>query len=379
MSAPQNVHVNPLYLGTYLAGRAPMATAAEQLAASEPFLKETDQPLSPPWTEGDTPVDPGASPPAGGKPDSQMAVRQRLAMILAGGALHADLVAAVLDQPTTESLTIETLEADQVQAGQWIEATTQELARAWNRASAGATDAGASTPVDRLPDEHRYEIARLLVDFLREHPDGPMRIEPARLATYLTAPETPDRSVAPDWGQRLAEARALARVLDAALRCDFQREVKTVLGEAWTAIAGTAERQADPIDQVLALTPEARRIAWQRLLDVGGVLYAATLARVHRDSVRMIQAYQDCLNTGDAAGADRLARAYQDRRLGYAGVTHYFQVTVEPLGRWIRASLASPPESPVREMPAAASRSPPGAVGRRPPAPAMPGGGGNGP
>lgn len=378
MSAPQNVHVNPLYLGTYLAARVTMATAADQLAASEPFQKETDQPLSPPRMEGSIQIA-DAALPVEGEADPQMAVRQRLAMILAGGALHADLVAVVLDQPTTESLTIEALEADQVQASQWIEATTQELVRAWNGASAGATDAGALTPIGRLPDEHRYEITRLLVDFLREYPDGPMRIEPAHLATYLTAPETAHRSVAPGWGQRLAEARALARVLDAALRCDFQREVKTVLGEAWTAIAGTAERQADPIDQVLALAPEVRRIAWQRLLDVGGVLYAATLARVHRDSVRMIQAYQDCLNAGDAAGADRLARAYQDRRLGYAGVAHYFQVAVEPLGRWIRASLASPPEPPVRETPAAASRSPPGAVRRRPPAPAPPGGGGNGP
>ena len=52
MSAPQNVHVNPLYLGTYLAARVPMATAADQLAASEPFQKETDQPLSPPRMEG---------------------------------------------------------------------------------------------------------------------------------------------------------------------------------------------------------------------------------------------------------------------------------------------------------------------------------------
>ena len=189
-----------------------------------------------------------AAPPVEGEADPRMAVRQRLAMILAGGALHADLVAAVLDQPTTESLTIEALEADQVQAGQWIKATTQELARAWNGTSTGASDAGATTPVGRLPDEHRYEIVRLLVDFLREHPDGLTRIEPARLATYLTAPETAHRPVAPDWGQRLAEARALARVLGAALRCDFQREVTTVLGEAWTTIAGTAERR--PISSI---------------------------------------------------------------------------------------------------------------------------------
>ena len=119
-------------------------------------------------------------------------------------------------------------------------------------------------------------------------------------------------------------------MLVVALRCDFQRELTTVLGEAWTAIAETAERQADQLDQALALTPEARRIAWQRLLDIGGVLYAATLARVHRDSVRMIQAYQDCLNAGDAAGADWLARAYQDRRLGYAGIRIFSRLPSNP-------------------------------------------------
>ena len=207
----------------------------------------------------------------------------------------------------------------------------------------GADGADVDSPArsDRLSDEHRYEIARLLVDLLREHPDGPMRIEPTRLAGYLTAPETVHRAVSTDSGQRWAEARALARVLVVALRCDFQRELRTVLGEAWTAIAETAERQADQLDQALALTPEARRIAWQRLLDIGGVLYAATLARVHRNSVRMIQAYQDCLNAGDAAGADWLARAYQDRRLGYAGIPHYFQIAVEPIDRWVQAALAA--------------------------------------
>jgi hypothetical protein len=171
MSAPQNVHVNLLYLGTYLATRVPMATAAEQPAASEPFLKETDPPLSPPRMEGSTQIA-DAAPPVEGEADPRMAVRQRFAMILAGGALHADLVAAVLDQPTTESLTIKALEADQVQAGQWIEATTQELARAWSGASTGATDAGASTPVGRLPDEHRYEIARLWSIFCASIPTG---------------------------------------------------------------------------------------------------------------------------------------------------------------------------------------------------------------
>ena len=101
MSAPQNVHVNPLYLGTYLAARAPMATAAEQLAASEPFQKKTDQPLSPPRMEGSIQIA-DAAPPVEGEADPQMAVRQRLAMILAGGALHADTIVAACRYAASE-------------------------------------------------------------------------------------------------------------------------------------------------------------------------------------------------------------------------------------------------------------------------------------
>ena len=377
MSVPQNVHVNPAYLGTYLAARVP-ASAPEQPPVAETFLEETGQPLTPPRTAVGFPVDPGVSPAPEGGPDSRVAIRQRLAMILAGGALHADLVAAALDYPASEPPAAEALDAHQMRASQWIEATTQELARVWGGSGVGGADVDSPGRPDRLSDERRYEIARLLVEVLREHPDGPTRIEPARLAAYLALPETSRRSVDPDSGQRLAEARTLARVLVAALHCDFQREVTTVLGEAWTAIAETAERQADQLDQALALTPDARRIAWQRLLDADGVLYAAALARVHRDSVRMIQSYQECLNTGDAAGADRLARAYQDRRLGYAGIAHYFQVAVEPINRWVRAALAAVEEPAVREAP----KSMPGGAAsgaRRRTAAAAPGGGGSGP
>lgn len=51
MSAPQNVHVNPAYLGTYLAARIP-APAPEQPTASEALLEETGQRLSPPRPKG---------------------------------------------------------------------------------------------------------------------------------------------------------------------------------------------------------------------------------------------------------------------------------------------------------------------------------------
>ena len=59
-------------------------------------------------------------------------------------------------------------------------------------------------------------------------------------------------------------------------------------------------------------------------LQVGGRLYAATLARVHRESVALIQEYQACLNRRDPAAADAIARQYQDRRLGYEGIAFHF-------------------------------------------------------
>ena len=194
MSAPQNVHVNPAYLGTYLAARVP-ASAPEQSTASETFLEENGQLLSPPRTAVGSLVDSRDPPAPEGGSDSRMALHQRLAMILAGGALHADLVAAALDHLASEPPAAEALEADQVRASQWIEATTRELVRIWDGSGADGADVDSPARSDRLSDEHRYEIARLLVDLLREHPDGPMRIEPTRLAGYLTAPETVHRAV----------------------------------------------------------------------------------------------------------------------------------------------------------------------------------------
>ena len=376
MSAPQNVHVNPAYLGTYLAARFSVGPRTIHRFRDLPggersaFIPTQNGGRFPGrfsrssgargWVRFADGAPPAPCDDFGGR-------------CLARGPGRRRPRPSRREPPAAEAL-----EADQVRASQWIEATTRELVRIWDGSGADGADVDSPARSDRLSDEHRYEIARLLVDLLREHPDGPMRIEPTRLAGYLTAPETVHRAVSTDSGQRWAEARALARVLVVALRCDFQRELTTVLGEAWTAIAETAERQADQLDQALALTPEARRIAWQRLLDIGGVLYAATLARVHRDSVRMIQAYQDCLNAGDAAGADWLARAYQDRRLGYAGIPHYFQIAVQPIDRWVQAALAAVNALAVREAP-----KPPldGSTrgARRRTAPAAPGGGGNEP
>jgi hypothetical protein len=348
MSAPSPVRVNPLYLGSYLMARVQgSAAATESPADPEALQEEIGQSLQSSGTKVDSSVDPCALPIANSEPDVQKALRERLPLALAGGALHTELVVAALNHPASELPTVEALEAYQVQASQWIEATTRMLAGAWQGSGAGEVDDDAPFGRGQIPDDHRYEITRLLAQVLRDHPDAPTQIEPARMAMYLTVPESAHRSLHPDSGMRLAEARALVYVLIAALRCDFQREVSTVLNDAWTAVAETAERQAQPLDQALDLTPDAWQRALRHLLDTTGALYAATLAWVHRNSVQMIQAYQDRLNAGDSAGADRLAQAYQDRRLGYAGIPHYFQMAVEPIHRWVRVALSE--EATVRE------------------------------
>ena len=341
MSAPSPVRVNPLYLGSYMAARVQGSAATEPPDDPEVLQEETALPSS--GIKGDSPVDPGPLPMAHGEPHVPTAIRERLVLALAGGALHTELVVAALNHAASESSpTVEALEAYQVQASQWIEATTRQLAHAWQGSGVGSCAVSSEAPSGggQIPEEHRYEIARLLTRVLRDHPAAPTDIEPARMAMYLTVPETVHRSLPPDSGMRLAESRALAQVLMAVLRCDFQRDVHTVLNTAWAAITETAERQAQSLDQALDLTPDARQRAWRHLLEATGVLYAATLARVHRDSVPMIQAYQDCLNAGDSAGADRLAQAYQERRLGYTGIPHYFQKAVAPIDRWVRVALA---------------------------------------
>ena len=359
MSAPSPVRVNPLYLGSYLAARGP-GSATEPPADPEVLQEETALPSS--AIQGDSPVDPGPRPMTPGESDVPTAPRERLALALAGGALHTELVVAALNQAASESSpTVEALEAYQVQASQWIEATTRQLAHVWQSSSSSSSSSAVNSEAPSgggpIPEDHRYEIARLLARVLRDYPAVPTQIEPARMAMYLTVPETVHRSLPPDSGMRLAEARALAQVLITVLRCDFQREVSTVLNAAWAAIAETVERQAQSLDQALDLTPDARQRAWRHLLEATGVLYAATLARVHRDSVPMIQAYQDCLNAGDSAGADRRAQAYQERRLGYTGIPHYFQKAVAPIDRWVRVALAE--EATVRvAIPTASENSP---------------------
>ena len=117
---------------------------------------------------------------------------------------------------------------------------------------------------------------------------------------------------------------ALARIAVAALEHDFQRDRATVLADARTVLARAATERADRLCQRLELDPSTHPIALLHYLNVGGRLYAATLARVHRESVARIQDYQDCLNRHDPAGADAIARQYQEGRLGYEGIAFHF-------------------------------------------------------
>ena len=140
MSAPSPVRVNPLYLGSYLAARvqgSPAATA-EPPADPEVLQEEIRPSLPSSGTTMDSPIDPHASPTTKSAPDAQRALHQRLALALAGGALHTELVVAALNHPASASSpTVEALEAYQVQASQWIEATTRQLARAWHGSATG--------------------------------------------------------------------------------------------------------------------------------------------------------------------------------------------------------------------------------------------------
>lgn len=128
------------------------------------------------------------------------------------------------------------------------------------------------------------------------------------------------------WGY----ARALARIATAALDHDFNRDLATVLADARAVLNRTATERADRLGQRLGLDASAYRIALLHYLQVGGRLYAATLARVHRESVALIQDYQAVLNRGDAIGADAIAQQYQARRLGYEGIAFHFAAILRP-------------------------------------------------
>lgn len=72
-------------------------------------------------------------------------------------------------------------------------------------------------------------------------------------------------------------------------------------------------------------------------------LYAATLERVHRESVVMIAQYRRATDEGDADRAEQLAQDYQTRKLGYAGVPHHYCAFLDLMDQiaWSRTSKST--------------------------------------
>lgn len=270
--------------------------------------------------------------------DRQMALRRQLKALLAGNKLHAGLVTAALSRPapdrapeTPDGGATDDGVTDYVErASRWIEAVTDELAQRWGaepRAAAAAEGAA-------LTGYHRYALARTLVAALRDLPELPERVEPERMAAYLAAPAPrwPAEPPTPDWvsagpqtDRALAWSRALAVVLEAAVEAPFERPLETVLADARAALTEAVADRVAALDAAFSVPAEAQPIVEQHALQTAGRLYAATLRHVHRASARMIERYQALQQSGLADEADTLARDYQDRRLGYAGVPHHFQ------------------------------------------------------
>jgi hypothetical protein len=287
-------------------------------------------------------VDPMAVPGGLGaeldRQDQWRARRQQLKILLAGGKLHIGLVTAALtlpgDSPNDHHRSEETDAMAQVKgyverATVWIEATTRELEQRWQ---AGAAAPEGETPA--LSEYHRYEIARWLVSALRQRPEWLEQVEPASMATLLATPAQ-NGPIAPpptDWvsagaalDRRMAWSRTLARVLETAVDHPFNRELDAVLEDARGTLVDAVERQTERLRAALELTPEAQRVVELHALKSAGQLYAATLRYVYQESTRMIQHYQELLEQGQEDEADRLAQAYQERQLGYAGIPHYFE------------------------------------------------------
>lgn len=313
--------------------------------------------------------------------DRQMALRRQLKALLAGNKLHAGLVTAALSRPAADGAP-ETPDGapnggvtDYVErAGRWIEAVTDALARRWSADPQAIEAAEGAT----LTGYHRYELARTLVAALQRRPDAPDRVTPEQMADYLAAPApalppeptVPLVSAGPETDRALAWSRALTRVAEAAVEAPFNRPLATVLADARAVLTEAVAGRVEALDAALPVPEEAQRIVQLHALQTTSRLYAATLRYVHQESARMIECYQALQHSGRADEADALARDYQDRRLGYAGVPHHFQQMMAMHAAQQAAAMAAMAAWDETETPA--SRPASGETARRAEAPGRP-------
>ena len=359
MSTVRSTAIPPARLGAYL---TPAGTSASVRSTPAPALAAMRQAAAGPLT-ATAAAAPWPVPMTGEEGEvqqtQQRAARERLKHALAHGKVMSLLVSAALRQP-------QAVEEYLPRAGQWLADCARHLATRWLR------NAGLDPATATLSGYHQYEVHRLLAALIERNPDWVSQRSPETLATLL-APSLPvdarwppgerrewvsaGASLDVQWGY----ARALARIAVAALEHDFQRDRATVLADARTVLARAATERADRLCQRLELDPSTHPSALLHYLNVGGRLYAATLVRVHRESVARIQDYQDCLNRHDPAGADAIARQYQEIRLGYDGIAFHFAATLRQLDGLTLERERAPEEA---YFPQLASPSPSAATNR---------------
>ena len=299
--------------------------------------------------------------------DRQHVLRRQLKALLAGNQLHAGLVTAALRRPAADGVT------DYVErAGRWIEAVTDALARRWGADPGADKAADAAAEGAALTGYHRYALARTLVAALRDRPELPERVEPERMAATLAAPAPilPPAPAPSDWvsagpqtDRALAWSRALAAVLEAAVVAPFERPLDTVLADARAALTEAVANRVAALDAALSVPADARPIVEQNALQTSARLYAATLRHVHQESARRIERYRALQQSGLSDEADVLARDYQDRRLGYAGVAHHFRALLATHAAQQDAALAAMAAPAATEQPETLA---PGESDRRP-------------
>ena len=323
MITVRSTAIPPAQLGAYLAQATESATARSapvpalaalrQAAAGQPMATAAAAPLLPSDFGEDGEV-------------QRRVTRDHLKRALAHSKLTSLLVSAALRQT-------QAVEDYLPRASRWLAESARHLAAGLLR------NAGLDPATAVLSGYHQYEIHRLLAALIEQNPNWVSQRAPETLAALLAPPVPADVRWPPeerrDWVSASAAldvewgyARALARIAVAALEHEFNRDRATVLADARAVLACAAAERADRLRQRLELDPSAYRIALLHYLNVGGRLYAATLARVHRESVALIQDYQACLNRRDPSGADAIARQYQERRLGYDGIAFHFVATL---------------------------------------------------
>jgi len=329
MNTVRSTAIPPTQLGAYLTQGTASATvdsaptsglgALRQAMAGQPAMTSSRMASEPALISGEVEEVQHAE---------RRATQERFKRTLAHSKLMSLLVSAALQQP-------QAVEDYLSRARQWLTESAQSLAMRLLR------NAGRDPLAAPLSGYHQYEVHRLLATLIERNPDWVHQRAPEAVAALLASPRPAEARWPPeerqDWvsaGDSLdvhwGYARALARIATTALDHDFNRDLATVLADARAVLTRTATDRADRLRQRLALEAPTDRIALLHYLQVGGRLYAATLARVHRESVALIQDYQAVLNRGDSRGADAIAQQYQERRLGYEGIAFHFAAILRP-------------------------------------------------